>query len=622
MGRHCPVPFAVEIPSDDDGRDDGAATFSPSPPPLKKRLELDHGSDAGGRGVGGGAPPTLLVIDDDPTPRKPSRDPTPSFVAETPLPADCAFDSDASMVRCTLARSNPASGSSRKFSGITGLICLESDNESEANAHEGSPKNLRTMTAACEVPEHSEMNSNFLVVESPVATGSEKDHSRLCLTINEAVSGRNDTNDEVITGNTNCGSFDDSRGMVCKFSGATNFIQIFGDSPPHGHTLAEDSTVLAASYEEEHNLFGQLDGTAKRKGNHAAVGADKDNKNEPAVRKKQLKEEKARLAEERKRKRQQDKLQKEALKAEAAEMRKLVKEKQKWERGKYALKSIVAEIDTKVVENGLVGGHLLTRLAEKSLSFRITSNPIERSIMWKMNMPDQIAQVSLRICYHLGTEIEKKRVYIVTCIGKQGNTGLVVTGVDTSGQVCEQSQYKNPSNVSCWKRPPVEEILAKLTTHYTRVHSRQCIDEAELAEHVVGLTSSLASCQFRRKLTWLSVNANGSIIPKDFIDKNLVKKNIWLKALISIPKVQPRYAIAIWKKYPTMRSLLNVYMDPNKSVHEKEFLLKDLMVEGLLGNEDRRLGEICSKRVYRILMAQSGRIKTEDVEEGADFFGC
>lgn len=53
---------------------------------------------------------------------------------------------------------------------------------------------------------------------------------------------------------------------------------------------------------------------------------------------------------------QRDKLQKEALKAEAAEMKKWVKEKQKWERGKYALKSIVAEIDAKVVEDGLVGG--------------------------------------------------------------------------------------------------------------------------------------------------------------------------------------------------------------------------------------------------------------------------
>lgn len=44
---------------------------------------------------------------------------------------------------------------------------------------------------------------------------------------------------------------------------------------------------------------------------------------------------------------------------------------------------------------------------------------------------------------------------------------------------------------------------------------------------------------------------------------------IWvsrLKALISIPKVQPRYALAIWKKYPTLKSLLLVYMDTTKTV--------------------------------------------------------
>ncbi|KAI3767678.1 hypothetical protein L2E82_18008 [Cichorium intybus] len=183
----------------------------------------------------------------------------------------------------------------------------------------------------------------------------------------------------------------------------------------------------------------------------------------------------------------------------------------------------------------------------------------------------------------------------------------------------EQENYKNPGNPSGWKRPPVEQMLSKLTTHFVGVHSRLCTDEAELAEHVVGLTSSLASCQFRKKLTRLSVNANnGTLIPKD-ADRFLIKKSIWLKALIAIPKVQPRSAIAIWKKYPTMKSLLSVYMDPSKSEREKEFLLENLKTEGVVG-DNRRLGEICSKRVYRILMAQHGTTKTDDVENGADFF--
>lgn len=53
---------------------------------------------------------------------------------------------------------------------------------------------------------------------------------------------------------------------------------------------------------------------------------------------------------------QQEKLQKQAQKAEAAELKKLQKEQQKWENGKFALKSIVAEIDAKVVEIGAIGG--------------------------------------------------------------------------------------------------------------------------------------------------------------------------------------------------------------------------------------------------------------------------
>ncbi|GLT63951.1 hypothetical protein SLA2020_364750 [Shorea laevis] len=90
----------------------------------------------------------------------------------------------------------------------------------------------------------------------------------------------------------------------------------------------------------------------------------------------------------------QEKLQKAAQKAEAAEMKKLQKEKQKWEKGKFALKSIVAEIDAKAVELGSVGGHLLTRFAEKGLTYRITSNPIERSIVWTMTVPEHISQIS------------------------------------------------------------------------------------------------------------------------------------------------------------------------------------------------------------------------------------
>lgn len=38
-------------------------------------------------------------------------------------------------------------------------------------------------------------------------------------------------------------------------------------------------------------------------------------------------------------------------------------------------------------------GNLLTRFAEKGLAYRITSNPIERSIIWTMNFPEHVSQV-------------------------------------------------------------------------------------------------------------------------------------------------------------------------------------------------------------------------------------
>ncbi|KAK8556668.1 hypothetical protein V6N12_003065 [Hibiscus sabdariffa] len=471
--------------------------------------------------------PLVLILDDDPTPHKPSSGPaftsgsTPSFVAETPM-------SEPSVARCSnvspsIGALDPQLGDA-KLSGISRLICLESDNDSDTSSKRNNDQESGSKGSDFDESEDLEWRSRFFDYESHL--------------------------------------------------GSSNLIH-----------MCEDNSSQP--------LYEQDDG-------------------DPLIL-------------------EQEKLQKAALKAEAAEFKKLQKEKQKWEKGKLALKSIVAEIDTKVVELGSIGGHLLSRFADKGLTYRITSNPIEKSIVWTMTVPDDISQLSpegLEIQYVLIVYEAADFCDLVTSDALLDHVSRVKSKYP-SYTVCyltnrlmayinkrENEQYKNPANDSGWRRPPVEEALAKLTAYYARIHSRQCADESKLAEHVVGLTCSLASCQFRKKSTRLSVSANGSVIPKDSIDKNLIKGNLCFSA---IPKVQPRFAVAIGKKYTSMRSLLRVYMDPSRSVHEKEFLLKDLVVQGLLGN-DRRLGEVCSKRVYRVLMAQSGSIKTDDIEDGADFF--
>ncbi|XP_048233322.1 crossover junction endonuclease EME1B [Ricinus communis] len=527
--------------------------------------------------------PTILVLDDDPTPPKPgpttSSSSTPSFVPDTPM-------SDLSIVKCTFAPSNlhsRVSNSDTVLSGSSQFVCLESeDDESES--------------------------------------GSAMENWK-----NSVLGISDDETDKMAWSDRLYGSMD--------MLGDANPTQKHGDNSSEPLTWQDDLNQVNYDPDKENCSMEQISTNAKKIGTNV-FSKEKGITKKPTGKKKLTKEERNLLLEEKKQKKEQEKLQKAAQKAQAAELKKLEKEKQKWEKGKFALKSIIVELDIKVVEQGSIGGHLLTRFSEKGVTYRLTSNSIEKSIVWTMSVPEHISQLSPK-----GTEVQ----YVLLVYEAEEFCNLVINEslLDhvsrirsryPSYTVCyltnrlmayinkrEKEQYKNPENDNGWRRPPIEEVLAKLTTHFVRVHYRHCTDEAELAEHVVGLTCSLASCQFRNKLTRLSVNANGALVPKDSVDRNLIKKSTWLKALVAIPKVQPRFAVAIWKKYPTMKSLLRVYMDPSKSVHEKEFLLEDLTTEGLLGGE-RRVGRICSKRIYRILMAQSGSIKTDDVEDGADFF--
>lgn len=126
-----------------------------------------------------------------------------------------------------------------------------------------------------------------------------------------------------------------------------------------------------------------------------------------------------------------------------------------------------------------------------------------------------------------------------------------------------------------------------------------------------------------------------------------------LKALVAIPKVSGPCAIAIGKVYPSMRSLLKVYLDKGKTVsfsfssdcwlhtdnslycglalqvgnhlhqigfadqdREKEMLLEDIKRESIFGSTaGQRIGAVCSKQIYRVLMAQNGNVKVDQIDQ-------
>ncbi|XP_004309921.1 PREDICTED: crossover junction endonuclease EME1A-like [Fragaria vesca subsp. vesca] len=417
--------------------------------------------------------PTVLILDDD--------DLAPHWsTASAATPYVESPSSDIEVVECTGAPSGDLARlhhSDHKFSGIDGLICLESEDESESGCGGEKEKDNESITSGFGLVE--DLDLSYRIVSSPCSLG----HAGIA------------------------------------------------------HTTEEETKE------------------AKR-------------------RKKMTKDERGQLMEEKKLKKLQEKMQREALKAKAADMKKIEKEMQRWEKGKVALKSIVAEIDCKVVELGSVGGNLLTRFAERGIPYRIKANPIERSIVWTMKVPEQFSQL-----YPKGIEIQ----YIL----------LVYEAEEFCNLVIKDSLLEHIARV--------RRIYPSCTVCY--------LTNRSMAMYINN----------RKKLTRLDVYATGASTRKDHVDRDLLNNNLWLRALVAIPKVQPRSAEAICKKFPTMKSLLSVYMDPRLSVHDKEFLLKDLTTEGLVGG-DRKVGEVCSKRVYRVLMSQHGRVTTDDIEDGAAFF--
>ncbi|KAF9594314.1 hypothetical protein IFM89_030093 [Coptis chinensis] len=126
----------------------------------------------------------------------------------------------------------------------------------------------------------------------------------------------------------------------------------FGDDAVLSERFSENEISEVYGNNEEENVPTEQVGNAMKQAHNKLVEADEgknirnEGKNiwedEAMAKKTKRKEEKIRLAEEKKIK-------------EGAEARKLQKEQQKSEKGKFALKSIVAEIDTKVVELGSIG---------------------------------------------------------------------------------------------------------------------------------------------------------------------------------------------------------------------------------------------------------------------------
>ncbi|BBN09176.1 crossover junction endonuclease EME1 [Marchantia polymorpha subsp. ruderalis] len=364
-------------------------------------------------------------------------------------------------------------------------------------------------------------------------------------------------------------------------------------------------------------------------------------------------EEKRRRKDEALKRREELKQQKEAAKAEAAERKRIEQECSKWKKGKFALEHTTIYIDKRIIESKTLGPPLLQQLASKEYTYQVVTNPIQKTILWTMKMPPEDSQAILDALGSQNESISNSQLpleeveikYVVVFLDAAEFTEMVegdavndhisrVKKQHPGYSLCylvnnltryiyklEQTHYR--AGNKNWRRPKVEQVLAEFITHHVGVLSRLCLDENEMAEHILGLTRGLAECPFKSKLTTLTINANGQHLSKNDPNRDVIKRDPWKRALAAIPNITGAAVIAIARVYPTMRALLNAYLDPTKTVLEKEFLLQDIVKDAVLGSanaEGRRVGPVCSKRIYRLLMAQNGNLRTEAAEDGEDYF--
>ena len=102
------------------------------------------------------------------------------------------------------------------MAGITGFICLESDNESEDGSCRESLKTPGHGSASFALVGCSGKNSRLSRSPTQVGSPVEKDHIEFCSPIKQAASANNEDNMEVTAGNLTNGSSDGCSGIQSK----------------------------------------------------------------------------------------------------------------------------------------------------------------------------------------------------------------------------------------------------------------------------------------------------------------------------------------------------------------------------------------------------------------------
>lgn len=83
----------------------------------------------------------------------------------------------------------------------------------------------------------------------------------------------------------------------------------------------------------------------------------------------------------------------------------------------------------------------------------------------------------------------------------------------------------------------------------------------------------------------------------------------YISFLMCIPGVSENKAIGIARVFPTLKSLMEMFLNEKMSEKEKLAMIRDIEVNQTMGDKNKKLGKVLAERVFKMLMSANPNIQ-------------
>jgi hypothetical protein len=83
----------------------------------------------------------------------------------------------------------------------------------------------------------------------------------------------------------------------------------------------------------------------------------------------------------------------------------------------------------------------------------------------------------------------------------------------------------------------------------------------------------------------------------------------YISFLMCIPGVSENKAIGLVKVYPTLKTLMEMFLDPKIAEKDKLASLRDIEVSHSMGDKNKKMGKVLAERIFKVLMSVDPKIQ-------------